>query len=254
MRAAVWEHFSFTKLNDVKGKYEAKCKYCNNTHYKVNSGYGTSNAKRHIDNWLLIKPFLLKILVMLLTSIKESLCVCLLKQSCIIHIPVPWSSVLSFEHLRLKSILHETLSHLNSRVCFNCDCWSACITRGFLTLTAYFIDSNWSLKSRILNFHYFPPPHRGVDICLFVVGLIKKWSLKRKEFSITCDNVGAMDVMVAKLKSDLLSFGTLPVAGCFFHARCSAHILNLIVQSSMKVIDKSIPSITLWEVKVRLPY
>ncbi|KAL2933390.1 Zinc finger BED domain-containing protein RICESLEEPER 2 [Bienertia sinuspersici] len=34
IRAAVWDHFSFTKLSDVKGEYEANCKYCNNTHYK----------------------------------------------------------------------------------------------------------------------------------------------------------------------------------------------------------------------------
>ncbi|KAL2905425.1 Zinc finger BED domain-containing protein RICESLEEPER 2 [Bienertia sinuspersici] len=144
------------------------------------------------------------------------------------------------ERLTLKSILHETLSHLNSRVCFTCDCWSTCTTRGFLTLTAHFIDSNWSLKSRILNFRYYPPPRRGVDIYLFVVGLIKEWSLERKSFSITCDYARAMDVMFARLKSYLLSFVTLPVAGHFFHVRCFAHILNLIFQSGMKVIDKSV--------------
>ncbi|KAL2929377.1 putative AC transposase [Bienertia sinuspersici] len=164
MKAAVWEHFTFTKLNDVKGEYEANCKHCNNTHYKVNS----------------------------------------------------------------------------SRVCFTCDCWSVCTTRGFLTLTAYIIDSNWSIGSHILNFCYFPLPHRGVDIYLFVVGLRKEWSLERKAFSITYDNVEAMDVMVARLKSDLLSFTSLLVAGCFFQVHYSAHILNLIVQSGMNVIDKSI--------------
>ncbi|KAL2895913.1 Zinc finger BED domain-containing protein RICESLEEPER 4 [Bienertia sinuspersici] len=58
MRAAVWEHILFTKLIDVKGEYEANCKYCNNTHYKVNSRYGTSNAKRHIDNCAAYKTFL----------------------------------------------------------------------------------------------------------------------------------------------------------------------------------------------------
>ncbi|KAL2933584.1 putative AC transposase [Bienertia sinuspersici] len=101
MRATVWDHFSFTKLSDVKGEYEANCKYCNKTHYK-------------------------------------------------------------------------------------------------------------------------------------------EWSLKRKAFSITCDNARAMDVMVARLKPDLLSFGTLPVAGRFFHVRCSTDILNLIVQSGITVIDKSV--------------
>ncbi|KAL2930992.1 putative AC transposase [Bienertia sinuspersici] len=43
--------------------------------------------------------------------------------------------------------------------------------------------------------------------------------------------------MVARLKSDLLSFGTLHVASRFFHVRYSAHILNLIVQSGMKAIN-----------------
>ncbi|KAL2924029.1 putative AC9 transposase [Bienertia sinuspersici] len=168
-------------------------------------------------------------------------------RSCIIHIPVPWSSIhvtrntilryCWLEHLRLKSILHETLSHLTSKVCFTCDCLSACTTRRFLTLTAHFIDSNWLLKIRILNFRYFPSPYRAVDIYLFDVELIKEWSLERKAFSITCDNTGAMDVMVARLKSDLLSFGTLPVAGRFFHVHCSAHTLNLIVQSGMKAVN-----------------
>ncbi|KAL2893886.1 putative AC transposase [Bienertia sinuspersici] len=87
---------------------------------------------------------------------------------------------------------------------------------------------------------YFPPPHRGVDIYLFVVGLIKEWNLEGKTFSMTCDTAGSMDVMVARLKSDLQTFGTLPLGGRFFHVRCCAHILNLIVQSGMKVIDASI--------------
>ncbi|KAL2929818.1 Zinc finger BED domain-containing protein RICESLEEPER 2, partial [Bienertia sinuspersici] len=83
-------------------------------------------------------------------------------------------------------------------------------------------------------------PHRGVDIYLFVVVLIKEWGLRRKEFSITCDNDGAMDVMVAWLKSDLLSFGILPIAGHFFNVHFFAHILNVIVQLGMKVIDNSV--------------
>ncbi|KAL2901802.1 putative AC transposase [Bienertia sinuspersici] len=210
-------------LSDVKVEYKANCKYCNNTHYKVNSRYGTSNGKRHIDNCAAYKTFLAqnpshvttfdqRVLVrMFVEVIMYHLYPC----SMVEHVKlreilsylnpqvrhVTRNTILRYfwlEHLRLKYIFHETLSHLNSR-------------------------------SRILNFCYFPPPHRGVDIYLFVVPLIKEWSLERKAFSITCDNVGAMDVMVARLKSDLLSFGTLPVASRFIHC-----------QSGMKVIDNSI--------------
>ncbi|KAL2930991.1 Zinc finger BED domain-containing protein RICESLEEPER 4 [Bienertia sinuspersici] len=58
MKVAIWEHYSFTMISDVKGEYKANCKYCHNTHYKVTSRYGTSNAKRHIDNCAAHKPFL----------------------------------------------------------------------------------------------------------------------------------------------------------------------------------------------------
>ncbi|KAL2901670.1 putative AC transposase [Bienertia sinuspersici] len=238
MRAAVWDHFSFTKLSDVKGEYEANCKYCNNTHYKNPSHVTT------FDQRVFVRMFAEAIMYhsypcSMVEHVKLREMLSLNPQ--VRH--VTKNTILRYcwlEHLRLKSILHETLSPLNSRVCFTCDCLSACTTRGFLTLTAHFIDNNWSLKSRILNFRYFPPPHRGVDIYLFVVGLIKEWSLERKAFYITCDNAGAMDVIVARLKSDLLSFGTLPVAGRFFHVRCSAHILNMIVQSGIKVIDNNV--------------
>ncbi|KAL2934234.1 Cryptochrome-2, partial [Bienertia sinuspersici] len=61
-------------------------------------------------------------------------------------------------------------------------------------------------RSRILNFRYFSLPIRGVDIYLFVVGLIKEWGLESKVFLMTCDNASAMDVMmfVGKLRIDCL--------------------------------------------------
>ncbi|KAL2937168.1 Zinc finger BED domain-containing protein RICESLEEPER 2 [Bienertia sinuspersici] len=253
MRAALWEHFSFTKLSDVKGEYEANCKYCNNTHYKVNSRYGTSNAERHIDNYAAYKTFLTQN-PSHVTKFDQRVFVRMFAEATMYH-SYPCSMVehvklremLSYlnpqvrhvtrntilrycwlENLTLKSILHETLSHHNSKVCFTCACWSACATRGFLTLTTLFIDNNWSLKSQVWTFIFL------------LLGLSKEWSLKRKAFSITCDNAGVMNVMVARLKSDLLSFGTLPAGGRFFHVHCSVHILNLIVQSGMKVIDKSV--------------
>ena len=57
---------------------------------------------------------------------------------------------------------------------------------------------------------------------------------------MTCDNAGAMDVMVRSLKSDLQSFCPLPLNGEFFQIRCCAHILNLIVQSGMTIINASV--------------
>ncbi|KAL2930501.1 Zinc finger BED domain-containing protein RICESLEEPER 2 [Bienertia sinuspersici] len=105
------------------------------------------------------------------------------------------------EHDRLKLRMCDSLSQVSSRICFTSDCWSSKVTsRGYLSLTAHYIDNNWILRSHILNFKYFPPPHKGQDIYRIVQELIKDWNLEGKAFSMTCDNASSMDVMVSCLK------------------------------------------------------
>ncbi|KAL2920462.1 putative AC transposase [Bienertia sinuspersici] len=266
-RSPFWDHYSFSIVKGKDGKLVryATCIHCHVTKYIADPKYGTSNAKKHLDlcdayqaylaaNPLPTPEFDQKVFCRMFT---DAIMYHSYPLSIVEHVKlremltylnsklrhITRNIILKYcllEHKRLKSMLHEILADVNSRIRFTCDCWSACTSRGFLTLTAHFIDNNWNLKSHILNFRYFPPPHRGVDIYLFVVGLIKEWNLEGKTFSMTCDNAGSMDVMVARLKSDLQTFGTLPLGGRFFHVRCCAHILNLIVQSGMKVIDASI--------------
>ncbi|KAL2930729.1 putative AC transposase [Bienertia sinuspersici] len=196
-RSPVWDHYNFKKVFSDTGvflHFEAWCKYCQKVKYKATSTYGTANAKK-VHSSIMYHSYALSIVEHV--KLREMLSYL---QPKVRH--VTRNTILRYcllEHKRLKSFLRECLSELNSRVCFTCDCWSACTSQGFLTLTAHFVDNNWNLKSRILNFRYFPPPHRGVDISLFVVGLIKEWGLETKVFSMTCDNAGAMDVMVAVL-------------------------------------------------------
>ncbi|KAL2941002.1 putative AC transposase [Bienertia sinuspersici] len=250
-RSPFWDHYSFSTVKGKDGKLVryATCIHCHVAKYKADPKYAYLAANPlptpEFDQKVFCRMFADAIMyhsyplsIVEHVKLREMLTYL---NSKVRHITR--NTILKYcllEHKRLKSMLHEILADVNSRICFTCDCWSACTSRGFLTLTAHFIDNNWNLKSRILNFRYFPPPHRGVDIYLFVVGLIKEWNLEGKTFSMTCDNAGSMDVMVARLKSDLQTFGTLPLGGRFFHVRCCAHILNLIVQSGMKVIDASV--------------
>ncbi|KAL2895082.1 putative AC transposase [Bienertia sinuspersici] len=144
------------------------------------------------------------------------------------------------EHEILKATLRSKLDSIDSRICFTCDFWSAITKHGYLTLTAHYVDNEWVLRSRILNFRYFPPPHKGHDIYAFVLSFLKEWGLESKTFSLTVDNASSNDVMITLLKSDIHSSSPLPCDGKFFHVRCCAHILNLIVQSGMQTIDESV--------------
>ena len=61
--------------------------------------------------------------------------------------------------------------------------------------------------------------------------------------TVTVDNDKANDVAL-RLARDRLK-NTLPYNGIFFHVRCGAHIINLVVQSGLKTITKAIEKVRL---------
>lgn len=54
------------------------------------------------------------------------------------------------------------------------------------------------------------------------------------------DNASYNDVAVKRLKESLSYLGKLPYDGKFFHVRCCAHILNILVQDGLSEIESVI--------------
>ncbi|KAG6493329.1 hypothetical protein ZIOFF_048311 [Zingiber officinale] len=123
------------------------------------------------------------------------------------------------------------------RICLTSDAWTSIATDGYLSLTAHYVNKNWVLQKRILNFSYIPPPHTGVALAEKIYSLACDWGIEKKLFSITLDNASANDVCVEILKTQLRLKNALIFDGTLFHVRCCAHILNLIVQDGLKEID-----------------
>ena len=69
---------------------------------------------------------------------------------------------------------------------------------------------------------------------LKVLEFLKYWGIERKIFSITLDNASSNDSMQNLLKEYICLSNSLLLNGEFFHIRCSAHILNLIVHKVCK--------------------
>ncbi|KAF7812937.1 zinc finger BED domain-containing protein RICESLEEPER 2-like [Senna tora] len=97
---------------------------------------------------------------------------------------------------------------------------------------AHFVDENWKLNNKILSFCKMEPPHTGIELANKVFECLKQWGIDRKVFSLTLDNAYANDNMQDILKEQLCSQNSLLCNGDFFHVRCCAHILNLIVQEA----------------------
>ena len=99
------------------------------------------------------------------------------------------------------------------------------------------------MKKKILSYKCIVYPHDGETLFAFIKELILEWNIDSKLVSMVVDNAGANDVMVRLLKRWLREKSLLLSSGKFFHVRCSAHILNLIVQDGLDVIGSCIEKV-----------
>ena len=99
------------------------------------------------------------------------------------------------------------------------------------------MDENWKLENIILNFCHLSPPHTRTLLSKKILNFLEECGIEKKIFSITLDNASNNDICQDFIKQKLNDRGLLLCDGIFFHVRCGAHILNLIFQEELKVID-----------------
>ncbi|KAG6667256.1 hypothetical protein CIPAW_01G089100 [Carya illinoinensis] len=128
-----------------------------------------------------------------------------------------------------KTKLRALLKHVN-KVHITTDMWTSCQKLSYMVVTCHFIDSDWHLQRRVLNFCNVPPPHTGLLIADALEKCFQNWGIENKISSITVDNASSNNVAIRILKDDFRLKKTLSVSGQLFHVRCCAHITNLLVQ------------------------
>ncbi|XP_074352561.1 zinc finger BED domain-containing protein RICESLEEPER 2-like [Apium graveolens] len=113
---------------------------------------------------------------------------------------------------------------------------------GYMVVTGHWIDSNWNLNMRVLNFCNVPPPHSGFIISEALFKCLDEWGIIDKIGTLTVDNAAANDVALRYLKQTFSVRRSLSIEGKMFHARCCAHILNLCMQDGLNptedIVDK----------------
>ncbi|KAA0056378.1 putative transposase [Cucumis melo var. makuwa] len=107
-----------------------------------------------------------------------------------------------------------------------------------MVITAHFIDDDWNLHKRILNFCQVAN-HKGDIIGRAIEKCLEGWGIDRL-FTVTVDNASSNDVAISYLVKKFKGRNGLVLDGEFIHIRCSAHILNLIVSDALKDLHVSI--------------
>ena len=137
-------------------------------------------------------------------------------------------------------ILNE-LSQAN-RLAFTTDLWSSRDANGYMVITAHFIDTSWNLVKHVILFKELPSPHTGAAIADRLLQSLVEWKSITKCAFITLDNTSSNNVAATRFRmivSDRCPNG-LEADGKFFHVRCAAHIINLIVKDGFSLMLDSV--------------
>ncbi|KAG6506766.1 hypothetical protein ZIOFF_032095 [Zingiber officinale] len=238
LKSKRWQYFEM--LPKIEGEdLRCKCKACGIT-YKAESSMGTGNLRRHILNQC-PKQKTSDIAQSLLEQGDKSLAIRSqrfnqerFRELLILAIVKHDLSFQFVEYEAIRSIFTYLEPQVNyftrntartdilkmhknecnriaqemhscpGKICFTSDLWTSIAIDGYICLTAHFIDSNWILQKRIINFSYMPPPHSSIALCDKINNLFNVWGIQRKVFTITLDIAAANDVFVGLLRDQLV--------------------------------------------------
>ena len=156
------------------------------------------------------------------------------------HVPSRWTiardcyQIYVDEKVKLKQLLNTSAV----RVSLTTDTWTSLQRINYMCLTAHFIDNDWKLRKRIINFCPISS-HRGEAIEKVIEKCLRDWGID-KVFTITVDNATFNDVAISYLKKKMNNLGTCIQEEKFIHLRCITHILNLIVSDGLKEMNESV--------------
>ncbi|KAL4586566.1 hypothetical protein LXL04_011203 [Taraxacum kok-saghyz] len=140
-----------------------------------------------------------------------------------------------------KKKLKDYFIKHSQRVSLTTDTWTSIQNVCYMVLTAHFIDHEWKMQKRILNFCQISN-HKGDTIGKAIETCLRGWGIE-KVFAITVDNASSNNVAIAHIKKRLQIWKTTVCDGDFLHMRCSAHILNLVVGDGLKELNDSIVAV-----------
>ncbi|KAH0681794.1 hypothetical protein KY289_019546 [Solanum tuberosum] len=263
----IWDHFS--KFIAKGGKCRAKCNYCTKT-FAADSVNGTTTLWNHLTVKCLKSPFksdkwqtTLKPIkrgwpeggstekgVFNMDEIKRAITEFIiideqpfravegegfkkLMAKAFPNFEVPSRVTVARHCLRIYQEEKEKLKELikNQRVCLTSDTWTSIQNYTYMVVTAHWIDDQWNLQKRILNF-FQTPDHKGETIAKGIEDCLLGWGIENL-FTVTLDNATANDAAIKSLKGRIEDWKGVMFENQFLHVRCNAHILNLIVKEGL---------------------
>ncbi|CAN0930109.1 Putative AC transposase [Linum grandiflorum] len=241
LKSLVWKHFKKIKVNNV---WKAKCNYCgkllegdssNGTSHLINRTSSCLRRKIHEGSQKVFGPnYLAEGKTNLLDSAfdasfsKKELAVAIIMHEypllMVDHLYFkqfvcslqPLFSLSSRNNMKkeifcvyesVRSKIQKVIDENRGRIAITADIWTASNqTKGYMAVTAHYIDNSWTLRSHMLRFIYVPAPHSSDRLAAVLVNCMLDWNIDTKVSTITLDNCSTNDAMIAKINGHKYPF------------------------------------------------
>uniref|UniRef100_A0A7N0VBJ8 BED-type domain-containing protein n=1 Tax=Kalanchoe fedtschenkoi TaxID=63787 RepID=A0A7N0VBJ8_KALFE len=139
-------------------------------------------------------------------------------------------------YLKEKQKVYEMMQRLQGRISIAVDMWTYPETAGYLCLTAHYIDNDWKLGKKILNFVTLDSSYTDDLLSEIIIKCLMEWNLESNLSAVTYHDIFVSDDNVIKIKDWLSQSKPLLGDGLLYDVRCVAHVLNLIVEDAVEAL------------------
>ncbi|CAN6456065.1 unnamed protein product [Victoria cruziana] len=139
--------------------------------------------------------------------------------------------------------LKGTLANLSGRVSLTTELWTSCENVAYLCLIAHYVDDEWVLHRKILNFVMIGSPHTDEALFEILESCLMEWNIYHKVFAMTLDSSFTSENLVARMRESLYQKRILVSESQPFHMRCAAHAVNVVVHDSLEAVQEVIHKI-----------
>ncbi|KAM0063229.1 putative transcription factor/ chromatin remodeling BED-type(Zn) family [Helianthus debilis subsp. tardiflorus] len=137
----------------------------------------------------------------------------------------------------------DVVRNLHGRISLAVGFWSSPENVDYLSLTANYIDDNWKLQRKILNFLTLDSSQTEDAISELLIKCLMDWDVDQKLFSLTLDDCFRYDNLAYRIKNWLAENRPVLDHGELFDIRCASHLVKSLLEDSMESIKNVIEKI-----------
>ncbi|GMI65545.1 DAYSLEEPER [Hibiscus trionum] len=146
-------------------------------------------------------------------------------------------------YLKEKQRIYDMVSKLQGRINLAVEMWSSPENSKYVCLTAHYVDDEWKLQKKTLNFLTLDSSHTEDMLSEVIMKCLLDWDIDYKLFAMAFDDCLTNDDIVPRIKDRISENRPRLSNGQLLDVRSAAHILNSIAQDAIEALQVVIQKI-----------